>query len=106
MVAQPKLVLLDEPAAGVNPALLAQIVERIEKLNEQGLSFLLIEHNVELVQRLCHPVLVMAQGRLLAQGDAQTVLADPRVIEAYWVLRHEPASFASAVESASAGGRL
>ena len=83
MVAQPKLVLLDEPAAGVNPALLAQIVERIETLNAQGVSFLLIEHNIEMVQHLCHPVLVMAQGRLLAQGDAKTVLNDPRVVDAY-----------------------
>ena len=83
MVAQPQLVLLDEPAAGVNPALLALIVDRIEALNAQGVSFLLIEHNMELVQRLCRPVLVMAQGRLLAQGDAKTVLEDPRVVEAY-----------------------
>ncbi len=83
MVAQPQLVLLDEPAAGVNPALLALIVDRIEALNAQGVSFLLIEHNMELVQRLCQPVLVMAQGRLLAQGDAKTVLNDPRVVEAY-----------------------
>ena len=83
MVAQPQLVLLDEPAAGVNPALLALIVERIEQLNAQGVSFLIIEHNMELVQRLCQPVMVMAQGQMLAQGDARSVLADPRVVEAY-----------------------
>ncbi len=83
MVAQPQLVLLDEPAAGVNPALLALIVERIEQLNAQGVSFLIIEHNMELVQRLCHPVMVMAQGQMLAQGDARSVLADRRVVEAY-----------------------
>jgi len=83
MVAQPQLVLLDEPAAGVNPALLALIVERIEALNAQGVSFLIIEHNMELVSHLCHPVMVMAQGQMLAQGDAATVLSDPRVVEAY-----------------------
>jgi branched-chain amino acid transport system ATP-binding protein len=83
MVAQPQLVLLDEPAAGVNPALLALIVERIEQLNAQGVSFLIIEHNMELVSRLCHPVMVMAQGQMLAQGDAATVLNDPLVVEAY-----------------------
>ncbi len=83
MVAQPQLVLLDEPAAGVNPALLALIAERIQTLNAQGVSFLLIEHNMDLVQSLCQPVLVMAQGRLLAEGDARTVLQDPRVVEAY-----------------------
>jgi branched-chain amino acid transport system ATP-binding protein len=83
MVAQPQLVLLDEPAAGVNPALLAQIIERIQTLNAQGVSFLLIEHNMDMVQHLCQPVMVMAQGRMLAQGDPATVLQDPRVVEAY-----------------------
>ena len=83
MVAQPQLVLLDEPAAGVNPALLALIVERIQQINAQGVSFLIIEHNMALVQSLCHPVMVMAQGQMLAQGAAATVLSDPRVVEAY-----------------------
>jgi branched-chain amino acid transport system ATP-binding protein len=83
MVAQPSLVLLDEPGAGINPALLEHIVTRIEQLNAQGVSFLIIEHNLELVARLCRPVLVMAQGQLLAQGDAADVLRDPRVVEAY-----------------------
>ena len=83
MVAQPRLVLLDEPGAGVNPALLELIVERVAELNRQGTTFLVIEHNMDLVASLCRPVMVMAQGRLLAQGEAATVLADPRVVEAY-----------------------
>ncbi len=83
MVAQPQLVLLDEPGAGVNPALLELIVNRISELNRQGVSFLIIEHNMDLVARLCHPVMVMAQGDLLVSGKAQEVLADPRVVEAY-----------------------
>lgn len=83
MVAQPRLVLLDEPGAGVNPALLQLIVERIAELNRQGVSFLVIEHNMDLVARLCHPVMVMAQGELLTQGAADAVLSDPRVVEAY-----------------------
>ena len=83
MVAQPRLVLLDEPGAGVNPALLAQIVEKIAALNRQGVSFLVIEHNMDLVASLCRPVLVMAQGRLLTQGEPDAVLRDPRVVEAY-----------------------
>ncbi|MBL8334082.1 MAG: ABC transporter ATP-binding protein [Rubrivivax sp.] len=83
MVAQPRLVLLDEPGAGVNPALLQQIVERIAELNRQGVSFLIIEHNMDLVARLCHPVMVMAQGELLTSGAADAVLSDPRVVEAY-----------------------
>jgi branched-chain amino acid transport system ATP-binding protein len=83
MVAEPRLVLLDEPGAGVNPALLQQIVERIAELNRQGVSFLVIEHNMDLVARLCHPVMVMAQGELLTSGAAGAVLSDPRVVEAY-----------------------
>lgn len=83
MVAQPRLVLLDEPGAGVNPALLELIVERVAELNRQGTTFLIIEHNMDLVASLCRPVMVMAQGRLLAQGEAADVLADPRVVEAY-----------------------
>ncbi len=83
MVARPMLVLLDEPGAGVNPALLELIVQKIAALNRMGTSFLIIEHNMDLVASLCSPVLVMAQGRLLMQGEAQAVLADPRVVEAY-----------------------
>jgi branched-chain amino acid transport system ATP-binding protein len=83
MVTNPKLVLLDEPGAGVNPALLDQIVEKIAALNSQGTTFLIIEHNMDLIARLCHPVMVMAQGELLTSGDAHTVLSDPRVVEAY-----------------------
>jgi branched-chain amino acid transport system ATP-binding protein len=83
MVAQPKLVLLDEPAAGVNPALLDQIVDKVRALNAQGTTFLIIEHNMDLVASLCDPVMVMAQGQLLMTGPAAQVLDDPRVVEAY-----------------------
>ena len=83
MVAEPRLVLLDEPGAGVNPALLDQIVDKVAALNRQGTTFLVIEHNMDLVMSLCRPVMVMAQGRLLVQGEPDTVLRDPRVVEAY-----------------------
>ncbi len=83
MVANPKLVLLDEPGAGVNPALLDQIVDKVAALNAKGTTFLIIEHNMDLVASLCRPVMVMAQGELLTSGDADTVLADRRVVEAY-----------------------
>jgi branched-chain amino acid transport system ATP-binding protein len=83
MVSKPKLVLLDEPGAGVNPVLLEQIVQKVAAINAEGTTFLIIEHNMDLVASLCHPVLVMAQGRLLVSGDAKTVMNDPRVIEAY-----------------------
>jgi len=83
MVANLRLVLLDEPGAGVNPALLDTIVERIATLHRQGVNFLIIEHNMDLVASLCDPVLVMAQGRLLASGSAAQVLQDPQVVQAY-----------------------
>jgi branched-chain amino acid transport system ATP-binding protein len=83
LMAQPRIVLLDEPAAGVNPTLLEVIVERVAALNRSGTTFLLIEHNMDLVTRLCGRVLVMASGRLLAEGAPHEVARDPRVIEAY-----------------------
>jgi branched-chain amino acid transport system ATP-binding protein len=83
LVAEPRMILLDEPGAGVNPALLESIVERIEVLNRKGVTFLIIEHNMDLVMSLCRPVMVMAQGRLLMTGPAEIVREDPRVIEAY-----------------------
>jgi len=83
LVADPKLILLDEPGAGVNPRLLDEIVATIARLNEGGVTFLVIEHNMDLVMSLCRPVMVMAQGKLLAQGEAAAVQADPRVVEAY-----------------------
>ncbi|MGA7409639.1 MAG: ABC transporter ATP-binding protein [Bryobacteraceae bacterium] len=83
MVSKPKLVLLDEPGAGVNPVLLDQIVDKVMALNAEGTTFLIVEHNMDLVASICRPVMVMAEGRLLMSGDATTVLSDPRVIEAY-----------------------
>lgn len=83
LMAEPRLVLLDEPAAGVNPALLETIMERIETLNANGMTFLIVEHNLSLVRRLCRHVTVMAQGGALASGTPKDVTADPRVTEAY-----------------------
>ena len=83
LVAEPRLILLDEPAAGVNPALLETIVAKIEALNREGVTFLVIEHNMDFVMRLCGRVLVMAAGKLLTSGAPDEIRADPRVVEAY-----------------------
>ena len=83
LMTEPRVLLLDEPAAGVNPALLEVIAERILALHRAGLTVFLIEHNLDLVMRLCRPILVMASGRLLVEGDPETVRSDPRVIDAY-----------------------
>jgi branched-chain amino acid transport system ATP-binding protein len=79
----PSLILLDEPGAGVNPALLEVIMAKVVELRRQGITFLIIEHNMDLVASLCDRVLVMAGGRLLTDGTAAEVRADPRVIDAY-----------------------
>jgi branched-chain amino acid transport system ATP-binding protein len=83
MMADPTIVLLDEPAAGVNPTLCETIMSRIAEINRQGVAFLIVEHNMDLVARLCRHVFVMAGGRVLAEGTPGEVVADPRVIEAY-----------------------
>jgi branched-chain amino acid transport system ATP-binding protein len=83
LVAEPRLVLLDEPGAGVAPPLLAVIMEKIAELNARGITFLVIEHNMDLVMTLCRPVMVLAQGRKLLEAPPEAVRRDPRVIEAY-----------------------
>jgi ABC-type branched-subunit amino acid transport system ATPase component len=83
LIAEPQLILLDEPAAGVNPALLETLVDRIVRLNQRGITFLVIEHNIDLVLTVCRPIVVMAQGRLLYHGDAAGVRTDRRVLDAY-----------------------
>ncbi len=83
LMTEPRLLLLDEPAAGVSPALRDTLVDRIAALNRQGVTVLVIEHNLDVVMELCRPVVVMVGGALLAAGDPDAVRADPRVIDAY-----------------------
>ncbi|MCX7946354.1 MAG: ABC transporter ATP-binding protein [Hydrogenophilus sp.] len=84
MMTEAKLVLLDEPAAGVNRTLLRKIEEKIEILNrEWGYTFILIEHDMETVARLCDPVICMVEGQILTVGPFAAVRRDPRVLEAY-----------------------
>jgi branched-chain amino acid transport system ATP-binding protein len=82
-MAQPRLIWLEEPAAGVHPALLDVIIERIAALNRRGITFLIVEHNLDLIARLCRHVFVMAAGALLCEGAPREITRDPRVIEAY-----------------------
>ena len=83
LMVNPAVILLDAPAAGVNPVLLESLMERIVALNRQGITFLLIEHNMDMVMSLCNPVVVMAQGKVVTQGEPGAVRSDPRVIDAY-----------------------
>jgi len=83
-MAGPRLVLLDEPAGGVNLTMLADLKERLKAINvEQGATFVVIEHNMEFVMSLCSRVIVLAEGKVLAEGTPDVVRANPRVIEAY-----------------------
>ena len=84
MMTQAKLVLLDEPAAGVNKTLLKQLAAQITALNQKwGYSFIIIEHDMDLVAKLCDPVICLAQGKVLVEGSFQKVSSDERVREAY-----------------------
>jgi ABC-type branched-subunit amino acid transport system ATPase component len=83
LMIEPRLILLDEPAAGVNPTLLEVLIEKIVALHQRGITFLIIEHNMDMVMRLCNPIVVMAQGKVIFQGEAAGVRADQRVLDAY-----------------------
>lgn len=84
LMADPELVLLDEPAAGVNRTLLKRLVANIEYLRrERGITFLLIEHDMNTVMSLCDPVIVMSEGRRLAEGTPEQIRGDRNVLDAY-----------------------
>jgi branched-chain amino acid transport system ATP-binding protein len=83
LVADPAVLLLDEPAGGVNPTLIDQLAERIRELNRAGKTFLVVEHNMEFVMGLCDRVTVLSEGRTLASGPPGEVRSDPAVLDAY-----------------------
>jgi len=96
---EPKLILLDEPAGGVNPSLLGRLTEVIRELNARGITFLVVEHNIPMVLELCDPVVVFSRGRPIAEGEPAEIRNDPVVLDAYlgddW---RPPAAQASAAE--------
>jgi ABC-type branched-subunit amino acid transport system ATPase component len=83
LMARPKLLLLDEPMAGVSPPLAVTIAQRLEELRDTGMTMLMVEHELRLVERLCDPVVVMAQGTVLAEGSMAELRSNPQVIDAY-----------------------
>ena len=85
MMNDSKVVLLDEPGAGVNPTLMLKVAEMIEQLNEErGYTFCIIEHDMDMIARLCGKVVVLAEGQVLMQGSMDEVRNDERVIDAYF----------------------
>jgi len=83
MMAKPALLMLDEPAAGVNPALIESLAARIRLLREQGVTFLLVDHNLKFVCSVCDTIYAMADGRIIAEGSPDEVIRDPKVLELY-----------------------
>ena len=84
LMCDPEMILLDEPGAGVNRVLMRKLVENIETLRRDGgITFFVIEHDMDLVTRLCNPVIVMSQGERLAEGSPEEIKHDERVLEAY-----------------------
>ena len=83
-MSDPKIILLDEPAAGVNPTLMNNIVDRIIAISkERNITFLIIEHNMDLIMNLCNPIIVMSYGSKLAEGNAKSIRNNTAVVDAY-----------------------
>ena len=98
LMAQPRLLLLDEPSLGVAPKIVAQIGEILQRINADGVSMLLVEQNANVALALCHRAVVLERGRVAMQGAAQALRIDPRVREVYLGLAGDgPRSFRQAV---------
>ena len=83
LMSEPQLVMLDEPMAGVNPALTQSLLDHILDLKDEGMTVLFVEHDMHMVRHIADWVVVMAEGRVVAEGDPTRVMRDPAVIDAY-----------------------
>lgn len=83
LVAEPRMMLLDEPAGGINPTMINTLAGHIRTLNQRGITFLVVEHNMEFVMGLCHTINVMHHGTTIAGGTPAEVRNNPAVLEAY-----------------------
>jgi neutral amino acid transport system ATP-binding protein len=89
LMSDPKMIMLDEPMAGVNPALTQSLLGHIQSLRDEGMTVLFVEHDMHVVRHISDWVAVMAEGRLVAEGAADTVMSDPAVIDAYLGAHHD-----------------
>jgi len=83
LMPEPRLIMLDEPAGGVNPTLMGRIMEHIRELNRSGMTFLIVEHNMDVVMNLCQAIFVMAHGEFLTEGTPEAIRGDDIVLDAY-----------------------
>jgi neutral amino acid transport system ATP-binding protein len=83
LVAEPEVILLDEPAGGINPTMITYLADRIRELNQRGVTFLVVEHNMEFVMGLCNRVSVMHRGSTIADGPPAEIRRNPAVLDAY-----------------------
>lgn len=89
LMSQPTLVMLDEPMAGVNPALTQSLLDHILDLKKEGMTVLFVEHDMHMVRHIADWVVVMAEGKVVAEGDPHEVMANPAVIDAYLGSHHD-----------------
>ncbi len=89
LMVEPELVMLDEPMAGVNPALKQSLLGHVKSLREDGMTVFFVEHDMDMVRDISDWVIVMAQGRIISEGPPEAVMADPRVIDAYLGAHHD-----------------
>jgi branched-chain amino acid transport system ATP-binding protein len=85
LMLRPRLLLLDEPMSGVHPSIIGEIASYLEALRDEGLTILIVEHELHMVERLCNPVVVMAQGRVIGQGSMTDLRRQREIVEAYLV---------------------
>jgi branched-chain amino acid transport system permease protein len=85
LMLQPRLLLLDEPMSGVHPSIIGEIASYLETLRDEGLTILIVEHELHMVERLCNPVVVMAQGTVIGQGSMTELRRQREIVEAYLV---------------------
>jgi ABC-type branched-subunit amino acid transport system ATPase component len=83
LMLDPSCIMLDEPTAGVNPALQERIVDRLQEMNERGTTFVIVEHDMKLIEEFADTVTVFDQGRIIAEGSFEDMKGDERVIDAY-----------------------
>ena len=89
LMSDPKMIMLDEPMAGVNPALTQSLLGHIQSLRDEGMTVLFVEHDMHVVRHISDWVAVMAEGRLVAEGTADSVMSDTAVIDAYLGAHHD-----------------